>query len=662
MGLSVMSTRLLKYNDVSFAEGYGDSMDSNNALMRLITTVCLGVLLVLGACDQVTHDEELPPEPAQVAELPHPGQEPYFTQCASCHEGGAYKAPHRTFLAMMAPDAILESMSGIMANQSEKLSEKQKQDVAEFLAGRSLASVKVKHPPQHCEQVDLDMKHPPRQAGWGIDEFNTRFQRANGGGLSADQAGDLELKWAFAFPNAIQARSQPTVAGGTVFVGSQSGRVYALDAQSGCVRWTFRASAEVRTAIVISPWEADDTDARPRAYFGDVLAKAYALDARSGELLWTTRVDGHPNATITATPVLAGERLYVSVSSLEVTAAADPAYACCTFRGSMVSLNADNGEPRWQSYTIDEVPMEVGKTSAGTSILAPSGAPIWNSATVDSKRGQLYAGSGENYSTPAQGGSDAIFAFDIQTGAKRWVTQTWTGDAWNGGCLVYFTTDPANCPEENGPDFDFGASSILVDLGDGRDILVAGQKSGEIFGIEPDTGDILWRSKVGRGGVQGGVHFGMAAAGSVVYVPINDMFYPEDLTRYKFKQDPRPGIYALDAATGQEIWAQPAEDVCPQDKREHCDAGISAAVTAIPGGVIAGHMDGRLRIYSAEGGKVLWEFNTLREFDTVSGETGQGGSMSGSGPVVADGMLYVNSGYGIYEHMPGNVLLAFGLK
>jgi len=639
-------------------------MASKTAGLILTSSFSFAVLTMLVACDQQPPQQAQEPEPAPppVAELPHPGQVHYLEQCASCHEGATYKAPHRSFLGMMAPDAILNSMSGIMASQSAGLTGQQKQDVAEYLAGRSLASEVVSYPAPVCEQADLDMKLPPRQAGWGVDLFNTRFQGADTGGLSADETGELELKWAFAYPNAIQARSQPAVAGNTVFVGSQSGMVYALDAQTGCVRWTFRATAEVRTAIVVSPWEAESEEARPRVFFGDILARAYALDARSGELLWMTKVDGHPNATITAAPVLLEDQLLVPVSSLELVPAADPSYACCTFRGSVVALNPENGELIWQSYSIDEEPAEVGKTSVGTAILAPSGAPIWNSPTIDLKRGQFYSGTGENYSSPADGRSDAIIAFDIKTGAKRWVTQTTAGDAFNAACLIYFASNPANCPEENGPDFDFAAASILVKLADGKDILVAGQKSGNVFGIDPDNGDIIWRSRVGRGGVQGGVHHGMAAAGDVVYVPINDMFYPEDLTRYTYESDPRPGIYALDAATGKEIWAQPADHVCPDAVKEYCDEGISAAVSAIPGGVIAGHMDGRLRIYSATDGKVLWEFSTLGEFETISGETARGGSLSGSGPVVADGMLYVNSGYGIYEHIPGNVLLAFGLK
>ena len=351
--------------------------------------------------------------------------------------------------------------------------------------------------------------------------------------------------------------------------------------------------------------------------------------------------------------------MYVPVSSLEVALAADPGYVCCTFRGAVVALNAADGELLWKRHTIAEAPSEAGKTRVGTPIHAPSGAPVWTSPTVDLARQRLYVGTGENYSSPANESSDAIMALDMDTGELIWSSQQTEGDAWNLACLTEYTADDSNCPEENGPDYDFGASPILIDLGPGRDILIAGQKSGAVVGLDPDTGELLWRKQVGRGGIQGGVHFGMAAEGPVVYVPISDQVYAGDAKRYT--TPPKPGIYALEAATGKMLWAAPADDVCPEDN-DNCDPGISAAVTAIPGAVIAGHMDGRLRIYSAESGEVLWETNTLQDYATVSGETARGGSFGGPGPMVAHGMLYTNSGYGLYGHLPGNVLLAFGVR
>lgn len=597
---------------------------------------------------------------ATVAEAADPGEGLYQENCGSCHNGGVYKAPHRMFLGMMAPDAILASMDGIMAEQSSALTAPQKRVVAEHIAGRSLDAEVVELPPPVCENKALDLSQPPSQKGWGVDYRNTRFQPVGTGGLSATAVSDLKLKWAFAYPNAIQARSQPTVAGGTLFVGSQNGTIYALDAKTGCVRWTYRASAEVRTAVSVSSWANDDMEAHPVVYFGDILARAYAVDARTGEEQWITKVDDHPNATITGSPVVLEERLYVPVSSLEVVNAIDPAYECCTFRGSLVALDTADGSVEWKTYVIDQPASEAGVTSAGTKILAPSGAPIWNSPTVDLKRRLLYAGTGENYSSPAGGTSDAIIAFDMDSGEIIWVNQATEGDAWNVGCLSQYAPDPANCPEEDGPDFDFAASSILVELPDGRDLLVAGQKSGEAMAIDPDTGETVWRKRVGRGGVQGGVHFGIAAEGSIAYIPINDMAYPEDVTRYKFKTPARAGIFALGAETGDVRWENLADDIC--DGMQFCNPGISSAVTAIPGAVIAGHLDGRLRIYDASDGAVLWEYDTRQPVETISGESAHGGSMSGGGPTVADGMLYVNSGYGIYFHMPGNVLLAFGTK
>jgi polyvinyl alcohol dehydrogenase (cytochrome) len=632
------------------------------------------VILLTVSCSEAGKEQEVGDISEQAIEMesaaavvevdaenrPHPGEEPYMTYCASCHDQVMYKAPSRFFVSMMGARNILDSMNGgMMSEQAAALSEKDRRAVAEYIAGQSLDElVEARQAPACDADHGFDASKTPISTGWGVNPENTRFQTAESAGLDIEDVPGLEVKWAFAFPNAIKARSEPAYGGGAIYVGSQDGTVRALDAKTGCLRWEFKASAEVRTAIVISPWEADDANADPSLYFGDLLARAYAISARTGELRWTRRVDDHRDATITGTPTLVGTRLFVPVSSLEVVAALDPSYSCCTFRGSMVALDAASGDQLWKTWSIDEEPSDAGKTRAGTTILAPSGAPIWNSPAADMKRGRIYAGTGENYSSPADGNSDAIMAFDMESGTRIWVSQQTSGDAWNTGCLIEFTSDDANCPEENGPDYDFGAPPILVTLADGRDVVIGGQKSGAVMAIDPDSGKTLWSTMVGRGGVQGGIHFGMAVEGTRIYVPINDMFYPEDLTRYKFKTPAKPGLYALNAENGEFLWSSPAPEVCGDI--EHCDAGISHAITAIPGVVIAGHMDGRLRIYASESGEMLWELNTLQDFDTISGEKARGGSFSGPGPIVADGMIYVNSGYGIYNHMPGNVLLAIG--
>jgi polyvinyl alcohol dehydrogenase (cytochrome) len=246
-------------------------------------------------------------------------------------------------------------------------------------------------------------------------------------------------------------------------------RTYALDKDTGCVRWAYRASAEVRTPVIIEGWERLQAPARrPLAYFADLIARVYAVDATTGKLIWVVKADDHPNATVTGAPVLYDGRLYVPVSSLEVTSAADPKYPCCSFRGSVLALDGQSGATLWKSYTIDEPPRETGRTTAGTPILAPSGAPVWNSQTIDAARGLLYVGTGENYSSPANDRSDALLAFELATGRLAWHRQKTAGDAWNVACMMLGNP---NCPSENGPDVDFGASAIIARDRNGRDLL-----------------------------------------------------------------------------------------------------------------------------------------------------------------------------------------------
>jgi len=573
----------------------------------------------------------------------HPGKALFTANCAGCHEGGVPKAPNTIWLEMMSPDAILAAMNGgLMSQQAAGLAPAQRVQIAEYLARVSLADYKPPAPPPRCDSPVLAGGAPPAKVGWGHD--NRRFVPAAVAGLSAAQVPALKLKWAFAYPAAVRARSQPSIGWGTIFVGGHDGTLYAFDLATGCTRWTSRMSAEVRTAIVA------DAETK-RLYFGDILGRAYAVDAMTGARLWSVKLDNHPNATITGTPTLGGGLLFVPLSSLEVTAAADPKYACCTFRGSVIALNPATGARRWQAFTVPQPAKSQGKTAVGTDILGPSGAPVWNSPTYDSKRGRVYFGSGENYSSPADDNSDAVFAVDAKSGRRLWVTSLTKGDAWNVGCMV----GNDNCPKENGPDLDVAASPLLIDDG-GRSFLVAGQKSGVVHGLDLDSGKVLWRTRLGHGGTQGGVHFGMASEGRSVFVPINDMADTHDGRKY----DARiagPGLHAIDAANGKILWRAIAKNGC--NDLPNCDPGISAAVTAIPGVVFAGHLDGSFRAYDARSGKILWSYDTRRPVKTISGAEGKGGGMSGPGAAVAGGYVVVNSGYGLYYHMPGNLLLVF---
>lgn len=582
-----------------------------------------------------------------------PGAKLYAQHCAMCHGGQVPKAPHKMFLQMMSGPTVLAALTdGLMASQGAGLSVQQRTKVAEYLSGAPLSAQHAARPVPMCDakgQAAFDTGMPVSRSGWGYD--NARHVPGEVAKLAPGQVPKLKLAWAVEFPSALRARSQPSIAWGSVFVGSQDGTVYALDLGKGCARWKFKAGAEVRTAVV--PYLLPGAKAPvERVYFGDVIGRVYSLDARSGALLWSRKIDDHANATLTGTALFHDGTIFAPVSSLEVTTAADPDYECCTFRGAIVALDAATGEERWKTHTVENPPAPVRTTDRGTRIFGPSGAPIWNMPAVDEKRGVLYAGSGENYSSPADDRSDALFAFRESDGKRVWHRQMTANDAWNVACMM---KDNPNCPDENGPDIDFASGAILAHAG-GRDLLIAGQKNGIVYALDPDEeGRVVWQTRVGRGGLQGGVHFGMSSEGDRIFVPIADMADARD--GRPVVGPAKPGLYALDVATGQLLWSSPAPDRC--NGLEFCDPGISAAITSIPGVVFAGHMDGWFRAYDSRDGKVLFEYDSKLPVATVNGTTAKGGSFGGGGPVVRDGYVVVNSGYGIYFHMPGNVLLAF---
>jgi polyvinyl alcohol dehydrogenase (cytochrome) len=590
---------------------------------------------------------------AQKAREALPGRALYDQHCASCHNGAVAKAPHRDMIGLMTPRGALTALeTGVMRAHAAALTAAQRAEVAEYVTGRSLAEAGPKPIPR-CgpERRGFDFSQPPRAAGWGQDLANTRNISAADAGITRTNAARLELKWALAFPGANRMRSQPTFAGGALLVGSHDGGVYAIDAEAGCARWEFAASGEVRTGITVSPWRAGDASARPRAYFGDVLGNVYAIDATNGALAWRQRVDDHPNATITGTPALHAGRLHVPLSSLEVALAVDPEYECCKGSGAVVTYDAETGALLWKTPTIAEPAVVQSQNKSGTDMYGPSGATVWNTPTIDAARGQLYVGTGENMSSPATLTSDAVMALDLASGAVRWSYQGTANDVWNTACD---TATPDSCPPERGPDFDFGAGSLLFTGANGEQLVIAGQKSGDVHALDPDTGRLVWKTKVGRGGIQGGVHFGMAADASSVYVPITDM-----ADGRVYDSPSRPGLHALDALTGRARWYAPAPtDACGE--RNFCHPGISQAITLLGDVVAAGGMDGVLRLHDARTGALLWSHDTTHEHATITGDTARGGSLGGAAaPVAQDGLLAVSSGYGIYNHMPGNLLLLF---
>jgi polyvinyl alcohol dehydrogenase (cytochrome) len=572
----------------------------------------------------------------------------YEERCEGCHDGRVSRAPSPEMLQGLPPAAILAAIErGIMRDHVEGTTAAERRAVAEFLGGPvSETETIAACPPGQSAATGLDAS--PLASGWSVDVRNTRFQPRERAGFARSQAAQLELAWAFHFPGASKARSLPAVAGDSLFVGSLDGTVYALSRDSGCVRWRFRADSEVRTAISFGPAQPGGP---PLVYFSDFGAVVYALDARTGYLVWRKRVHDHAHATGTGSPRLHEGRLYVPVSSYEVAVAMNPRYACCTFRGAVVALDARDGRVIWRAHTVER-PVPRGRNFFLARKHGPSGAPVWTSPAIDIERGQLYVGTGENYSTPWSRGSDAIFAIRLSDGMVRWVRQTTRRDAYTMACYV---PGKVNCPDEDGPDFDYGASPVLVRLLEGRDIVVAAQKSGMVHGLNPRDGEVLWRTRVGRGGTLGGVHWGLAAQGGRVYVPVSDR---EDGRTYATPA--RPGLVALDAATGEVLWRIDAPDEC--GGQPTCFRGFSAAPYAIEGAVFIGSLDGHLRAYAGANGDLLLDLDTRGEQPDAMGGPGHGGAIDGPGPLPAGGFLYVNTGYGQFGQMPGSLLLAYAPK
>jgi polyvinyl alcohol dehydrogenase (cytochrome) len=597
------------------------------------------------------------------------GEALFKQRCAMCHEGGVPKAPNREALKQMSPENLrFALLSGSMKIMGAGLSLAQIGAIAEYLTGKLPGKEQI--PAEAlCAAGGAAFTDPLAKLhwnGWGGNLEQHRFQPAEMAQLSAAQIPKLKLKWAFGFSGVTRAFGQPTVAGGRLFVGSAERKVYSLSADTGCIYWVFDADFPVRTAISLG-----QNGASWAAYFGDQHANAYAVDAATGKLLWKTHVDEHPAAVITGAPTLAGERLYVPTSSIEEFIGANPQYECCKFRGSVSELDVTTGKVVWKSYTIAEEPKPTHKNKQGVQLWGPSGASVWSSPTVDLKKHMIYATTGDNYSDPAAGTSDSFLAFDLETGKLVWSRQLTKGDAFNVDCG---TPEEAqnNCPEAKGPDFDFGSSSILVELGGGHRALVAGQKSGVVYALDPDKqGEILWQQRVGRGSTVGGVQWGSAVDAKKMYVALSDLGanpVPEgtpggrdSILGRLFQLDPKTGggLFALKLETGEIAWHTPHPGC---GEKPGCSPAQSAAVTAIPGVVFSGGLDGHLRAYSTEDGRILWDVDTMTDFKTVNQVKAQGGSLDGPGPVIVGGMLYVNSGYAFLGSAPGNVLLAFSVE
>ncbi len=612
-----------------------------------------GVAILLAVTTQSCAAPQSKPQPQSIVQSSAMGKDGaaiYARACAACHDGGAAQAPRREALAALPAARIKAALeTGIMKSQAAGLDADERLAVAAFLS-KVQTSVGARNAVGQCNPDDLGVLSPIRVGDWGMGLENSRAVDGKASGLSVRNASRLKLDWVFAYPDGTRSRVQPTLAGDTLFTADQTGAIYALNAASGCVRWRVQTAQEIRSALVVG---TNATGGATTLYFGDIAGNVHALDIAGRKLIWSVRPELHAQATITGTLRLFEGKLFVPISSLEVVAAMNGKYACCTFRGAVAALDAATGRQIWKTYTIDEEASARGSNREGAEMFGPSGAPVWSSPTIDKARGRLYIGTGENYSHPASDKSDSVIALDLATGKILWSFQALSQDVWNAACAA-----GPNCPINPGPDYDFGAPPILVDRKAGGSLVLAGQKSGYVFALDPDRGGALvWKAKPGRGGIMGGVHWGMTAQAGVLYVPVSDLSaYPKDALLA-----PQGGLHALDVETGAKVWSTLFPDRCG-NVEWRCAPGVSAAAMLAGDVILTGSLDGLLRAVATKDGEVLWEFDTNLEFQAVNGVRAFGGSIDSSGPIASGGWVYATSGYDKFGQKAGNLLLAFKVQ
>ena len=594
----------------------------------------------------------------ETADPDHPGRAIYEQNCSVCHDNPEVPRAHAfETLRMMNANALNYALTeGLMATQATSLSTEQRNSLVAYLAAEKGTDAWVAS--MMCDAADrlVDTTQTTFLTQFGIDENNTRAMTATAAGMNTADMEDLELAWSIGFPGTAQLRASPVVVGNTLFYAATgTDKVLAIDTQSACVRWVYDSPAPLRSSLTYGPLGELGIQA---VLFGDGRGHVHALDASNGNPVWVKDARASNNGgRITGAVVLQKDKVIVPISDSGVGAASNPEFECCIGHGAITALDASNGEKIWEYHTMPSADYTGLLSPTGVKLRGPSGAPIWSTPTIDSKRGLIYITTGENTSHPATETSDAIIALELETGEVRWLYQALAKDVWNMACG---RNAGPNCPaqaESVLKDFDFGGAAILVERSDG-DFLLAGQKSGDIWALDPNTGAVLWNQRIGSGTALGGNHWGIATDGDRVFLPINDPGAP----RADF--DPRPGMYSFFVNSGESSWSVELAADCDngRDGRvNQCDTrfGLSATPLIIDGALVSAGLDGRLFIMNKDSGELLFEYDTAKEFVTVNGVPGKGGSIDSHSIAAGGGMIFIGSGYGAFNQTPGNVLLAF---
>ena len=590
-----------------------------------------------------------------------PGRAVYDKACGTCH---ATPADERTptFQALSAlPAAQLREAlgeGGKMQAMADALSENQKQQLVAYLTSGQAPVAANWAENMMCAPAkrSVDVSKPVIAAGFGVDRNQTRSLTARQAGLSKADMKSLEIAWVLGFPGQGSGTGAAVV-GDTLFV-TGGGGLLALDAASGCAKWVVNVSSRNTPAF----GEIAGRKVIALANNRDVLV----VDAKTGEKIWQADAQASDNVGgIRGGVVIHKDKVIVPISASGVGAGRRPGFECCVGHGAVVALAGKDGSKLWEYHTMPSATYNGRTSSTGVKQRGPSGAPIWSVPLIDEKRNRVIVTTGENTSHPGTDTSDAIIALDLDTGKVAWKFQAMPADIWNMACAANKETSGPNCPwniegdEGTGRDFDFGAGAALVTV-DRKDVVLAGQKSGDVWAVDAQSGELLWNKRFGTGTVLGGVHWGIATDGARVVAAINDPIITGIET-------PHPGIYSVDLKTGKQAWGFDATPNCEGERGKlvaNCATkyGFSAAPLIVDGAVVAATLGGEVLIFDNKTGQMLNRIDTLGPKKTMNGIEAKGGSIDSHAISAGAGMLFINSGYAGFDQTRGNALIAYRAK
>ena len=640
--------------------GASGRSSSERALMGFLTLIsAIGLSMAAEAAGQTAS----PPVTSTATNGTTPTQtmqeiaaEAFASHCAQCHAlvgmDGFRRLTPKEFYTVLRRGQMQEPATGLDDGELHALAQ---------TYGNPMAD---RERPANGGAVPCNTPKPADGAtpGWpafSAEPTNTRFVQQP---ITKADIQGARLKWTFAFPSTGFAHGSDNpiaVANGRVFIGNPNHRMYALDAQSGCAVWTFEAETGIRSGATV--------DAGIVA-FGDMRGNVYGVDEETGALRWRQLADPQSFGRITGTPLASGGRVFVPVSYLQEILGVAAQRSCCTANGSAVAFEAVTGKPVWQTYMIDRPLQYEGRTPAGARRFGPSGAVVFAPPTLDAKRQLLYVSTGNQTTGPAVPEADAVVALDAKTGAKRWVRNlapeaAGGKDIYNFACEEWVDPSRANCPSQDASpaghgDRDISAPTMLVRRDDGKEVLIAGSKDGVLYALDPDAdGKVLWKVRLGKGGELGGIEYGMATDGKLVYAPIADVEVAAATGD--------GALNAVDIMTGKRVWRTAIpNDACRNKKDIYCVSGIVSPPTIAGDAVIVGGMDGVLRAYDRRTGEVFWSYDAYREYAASNGLKGRGGGFGMGGVAIVGNMMYVASGISsesVGSSAASGVLLAFQL-